>query len=122
MTTSKRVQALIAALIITGLVACGMLTIGVNALSNTNTVPVQNAPGAQAQPVNVSATSGGSAGSAAQLQQENAQLQDQLNQANAQLGQDQEIIQQLEAVLNALQQRGLISISPDGHVFINPGG
>ncbi len=117
MAKSKRIQALIAALIITGLVACGMLTVGINALFNTDTVPVQAAPN---QPVGSASTTGGTA-TAAQLQQQNAQLQSELNAANDQLSQDQQIIQQLQGVLTALQQRGVISITPDGRILINQG-
>jgi hypothetical protein len=40
----KRLQGLIAATVVTGIVAVGMVGIGVNAASNTNSVPVSDSP------------------------------------------------------------------------------
>ena len=61
----KRTPALIAAAIITALVACAMLLIGANAVLNTNTVPIQDSPAAAADAAAaVTATPGQQAGNA----------------------------------------------------------
>jgi peptidoglycan hydrolase CwlO-like protein len=45
----KRLQGLIAATVVTGIVAVGMIGIGVNAASNTNSVAVSDSPAQTAQ-------------------------------------------------------------------------
>lgn len=107
----KQVQALIAAVLITGMVALGMLVVGLNAALNTNTAPVSDSP--------ASASSGGALadppqGAIAPDQAQLNALQQQLDQANARLQQD-------ESILNALQQRGIIQILPDGTVQLRVG-
>ncbi len=121
---TKKFQALIAAVLITAMVGMGMLVIGVNALLNTNTVPVQNAPGASAPQVQAA---GQPAANTANVQ--NQQYQDQINQLqsqiqdlNNQLDQSNQQVQQLQSVLTALQQRGVIRIMPDGRILIRQGG
>ncbi len=116
----KRLEALIAAAIVTGIIALGMLAIGVNALFNPNSVQASNSPSAAAAILTNPGT-GQTASSAAdqaqinQLQNEISQYQDQLNQANGQL-------QQMQQVLSALQQRGLIQITANGRILIPRGG
>ncbi len=106
----KKFQALIAAFVMTGLVAICMLAVGGAALQNPNSVPVSNAPGA---PSGVAASADPSA-QVTELQNEIAQYRQQLDQANAQL-------QQYQDLLNALQQRGVIRIQSDGTVQIRGG-
>ncbi len=109
----KRVQALVAAFVMTGLVALCMLAVGGAALLNRNSVPVSDSPNA---PSAVSASADPSTqAQVAQLQNEIAQYQQQLNQDNAQL-------QQYQDLLTALQQRGLIRILSDGTIQIRGGG
>ncbi len=111
----KRIQALVASAIITGLVAIGMLLIGINALFNASSVPPSNSR------VNaVVSTAGSTTGSTdnaqvAELQNQIAQYQAQLNQANAQL-------QQYQQILSALQARGIIRITNDGQIQLGRGG
>ncbi len=115
----KRLQAIIAAAIVTGLVALCMMLIGVNALLNPNTVQASNAPGSAAvsaanpAPNNVQ-NNGASAAQITELQNQIAQYQQQLDQANAQLGQYQQILQQL-------QQVGVIRITGDGQILLRGG-
>ncbi len=119
----KKFQALIAAVLITAMVGMGMLVIGVNALLNTNTVPVQNAPGAtatQAQPA--ANTVNAQDQQAQQYQDQIDQLQSQIQDLNNQLDQSSQQVQQLQGVLTALQQRGVIRIMPDGRILIRQGG
>ncbi len=130
----KRTPALIAAAIVTALIACGMLLIGANAVLNTSTVPIQDSPAAAAAAV--TATPGQQEGNAsvadsaqvAQLQnlieqykQREATLQSQLSDNQSQLDQANQQVQQLQSVLQALQARGVIRISPDGQIFIMAG-
>jgi len=102
----KHISALFAALLITGLIGLGTLAIGVNALVNRNTVAIQNSP-ADAAALAPAASSPDTQ----QLQQLVNQYQAELDQANFQ-------IQQYQSLLVALQQRGLIVIGQDGNVYI----
>ncbi len=114
----KRLEALIAATIITAIVALGMLAIGVNALFNPNSVQASNTLASGVDRTSEQAPRANNPSDQAQiteLQNELAQTQDQLNQANAQLDQMQQLLQ-------ALQQRGLIRITSDGRILIPRGG
>ncbi len=109
----KRILALVAAFVMTGLVALCMLAVGGAALFNPNSVPVSNSPSA---PSSVAASADPSTqAQVAELQNEIAQYQQQLDQANAQL-------QDYQNLLTALQQRGLIRILSDGTIQIRGGG
>jgi peptidoglycan hydrolase CwlO-like protein len=126
----KRLQALAAAVIITGLVGLGMLAIGVNAALNPNTVAASNAPGDPA--TDVSAASPDAQAQVKQLQDLVAQYQDREKQYQAQLNQYQSREQQYQAQLNQagaqlqqyqqllveLQRRGLIRINGDGSILL----
>jgi len=102
----KRIQALIAAVIITSLIGLGMLAVGVNAALNPNTVPISDAPGFSPT---TTATSSQDQAQINRLQNLVAQYQAQLNQANAQ-------IQDYQGLLEQLQQRGIIRINSDGTI------
>lgn len=110
----KRLYALIAAAIITGLVGLGMLAIGVNAAINPNTVAASDAPGDPA--TNVSATSPDAQAQVRQLQDLVAQYQDREKQYQAQLNQEETQLQQYQQLLIELQRRGLIRINGDGSI------
>ena len=130
----KTIPAIIAAFVVTAVVAVSMLVIGGNALINQNRVPVSNAPkSASLQPVsNVN----GSSVSASQSQDQQIQqlqslvkqyqdrektYQSRLNQAAQQLTQANQQVQAYQQVLNALQQRGIIQITNDGQILISRG-
>ncbi len=118
----KRIQALIAAVMITGLVGLGMLAIGVNAALNPNVVAAKDAPG-DPSTTDVATSSQTSARISSQAQDQINRLQDlvaqyqnrekqyqtQLNQADTQL-------QQYQALLVEMQRRGLIRINGDGSI------
>jgi peptidoglycan hydrolase CwlO-like protein len=135
----KRIQALIAAVIITGLVGLGMLAIGVNAALNPNTVAVSDAPGsapaAVSDPPNSSAPAGSTTSAQAQAQVKQlqdliAQYQNREKQYQAQLDQYRNLdkqyqaqvdqaaaqLQQYQALLVEMQRRGLIRINGDGSI------
>jgi peptidoglycan hydrolase CwlO-like protein len=124
-TRMKRLQGLIAATLITGVVALGMVGIGVNAATNPDSVQVNDSPAQTAQAVS------GTANDRAQVEQlqglikqyqareqqyeaEIRSLSQQLSDANAQANQARQI-------LEALQQRGLIRITSDGQILLRGG-
>ncbi len=107
----KRFEAMIAAAVITGLVALGMLFVGINALLNSSSVAPANSPASAV----TSAVNNGNSAQVAQLQAQVQQYQSQLDQANAQL-------QQYQQLLSALQARGVIRITPDGQIQLGRRG
>jgi TolA-binding protein len=115
----KRLQALVAAVIITSLMGLGMLAIGVNAALNPNTVAVSNAPGGTSD--NVSATSAQAQAQINQLQDLIKQYQNREQQYQAQLNQANAQLQQYQALLVELQRRGLIRINSDGSIQLRRG-
>ena len=119
----KRFQALIAAVIVTGLIGLGMLAIGINAALNTNVVAASNAPG---DPLTAVASTSSQAqaqisqleGLIKQYQSREQQYQAQLNQATTQLDQANTQLQQYQQLLIELQRRGLIRIGSDGSIQV----
>ncbi len=112
----KHLGALITALVITAVVGMGIFVIGVNALTNKNTVPMQNTPSSAVTSGsnNTAANPAASTTNVQQLQQEVSTLQSQLNQAD-------QVIQQYQSVLQALQQSGVITVDQNGNIFLNRG-
>ncbi len=129
----KHISAIIAGVLITGLVAIAILAIGGSALLNSNTVPVLAAP------ASTTASSTSSDPQVAQLQAEVQQLTDRVNQyqqreqqyqgelqqaasqvsqANDQANQAASEIQQYQQLLAVLAQRGIIRIQSDGTILI----
>ncbi len=116
----KNITALLAAFVMTAVVGMCVLVLGANALFNKNTVAAStgtfNNPG-QAQGVALSGDSP-SASAAGDNQALISQYQSQLNDAQQQLADASNQIQQYQQVLRALARQGLISISPDGTIYI----
>lgn len=125
---NKSMIAILIALLMTACVGASIFTVGGAALLNKNGSPVSNSP---AQAVNVSASTQPADQVAQyqslvaqyqdrekQYQQREQQLQDQLAQANAQIQEDQQLVDQARSVLSALQQRGVIQITDDGRILI----
>jgi len=127
---SKRLAALLAAILSTACVGVAILAVGGAALFNPNGTVVAQSP-SQASTAAASSDS-----SQAQVQQLQAlvaqyqardqqyqareqQLQQQLQNDNQQLQQAQQQMQEVRSLLFALQQRGLISITGDGQIVIN---
>jgi chromosome segregation ATPase len=141
---SKHIQALVAAFVMTIVIAVAILALGLNALINKNVVQVKNSPAAIPAAVTTSSQTASQTTSVdpAQLQQlqnlitqyqsretqyqnELKQAAQQLDQKNAQIQQDQTQIQQDQATLQ--QYQGLISAratggvthnTPDGRILI----
>jgi signal transduction histidine kinase len=112
----KHLSAIVTAIIITSVVGLGIFVIGVGAITNTNTVPLQNSPNASLSSTS-NTTSASSANSSTQVQQ----LQQEVNTLQSQVNQAGQIIQQYQSLLVVLQQRGLISIDRNGNVYLPQG-
>ena len=121
----KRIQALIAATITTALIIFGVLVIGVNAASNPDSVPVSDSPTASASTLAAPAQSQTQIDQLqsliSQYQDREKQYQTEIGNLSQQLSDATQQAQQLQQILVALQQRGVIQISRDGRIFI-PGG
>ena len=138
----KQFSAIIAALLITGIVGSAMVIVGGNALINKNSVPVLNSFSGSQGTIQAASSSGQDAAQTqaqadaqtlANAQQEINQLQTalgqyqtrlnqavtQLNQNNTQIAQYQAEIQQVQNLLSQMQNAGLITITSNGQILIN---
>ena len=127
---SKRIAALVAAILSTACIGIAILAVGGAALFNPNGTAAAQSP---AQASTVAASSGSSQDQVQQLQALLAQYQDreqqyqareqqlqqQLQDASDQVQQAQQQMQEVRSLLIALQQRGLISITGNGQIVIN---
>jgi predicted Rossmann fold nucleotide-binding protein DprA/Smf involved in DNA uptake len=129
---SKKIAALVAAILSTACVGVVILLIGGAALFNPNGTVAAQSP-AQASSGSVANVSSSSQAQVQQLQalvqqyqqreqqyqSREQQLQQQI-QANSQtVQQAQQQMAQIQQLLQALQERGLITITQDGRIFIN---
>lgn len=114
----KRLEAIIAAAIITGLVALSMLLIGINALINPNSVAVSDSPASTA--LNATNTNVDQA-QVTQWQNLIAQYQGREKQYQAQLAQANTQLRQYQQLLGELQRAGVIQITSDGRILLNRG-
>jgi TolA-binding protein len=133
----SKLPALLAAFLITAVIALSMAVVGVNALVNPNSTSVSNSPVASAAAV----TTGVSADQATvgqlqtlisqyqqheqQYQQREQQYQQQIQQDQQQIQQDQTQLQQaadqaaqIQQLLVTLQDRGLIQVDQNGQITI----
>lgn len=115
----KHVSAIITAFVITAIVGMGIMVIGVSALANTNTVPLQNSPNASLTSNDLSSASSSSSAQAAAGSQDTLQLQQQVSDLQSQLNQADQAIQQYQSLLIALQQRGVIQIDRSGNIYLS---
>jgi biotin-(acetyl-CoA carboxylase) ligase len=123
----KRVQGFIAATFITALVAVGMVGIGINAISNPNSVAVSDSP-AQTTQVSTNAASDQTSAQIDQLQNlikqyqsREQQYQSEIKSLSQQLSDANATAEQAQQVLQALQERGIIQITRDGRIFLRGG-
>lgn len=118
----KQWPALLAAFVITLVLGLAMAALGLNALVNQNSVPIQTAS-ALDQTLNSDPVTDDQAGSLiAQYQAREQQYQTQLQQAADQLNTANAQLQQYQSLVSALQQAGVIQITSDGRVFVSRGG
>jgi len=109
----------LAATVITTIVACGMLVIGLAAALNPRGVAPSDSPSLTATGATVS---GDPAAQVAQLQSLVAQYQAREQQYQSQLAAAQQAVQGYQQVLIALQQSGVIRITSDGQILLRGGG
>ena len=131
----KQIPALLAAFLMTGVIALSMGVVGVNALYNSNSSTVSNVPVTAAASAPVSATTMSGLVDQAkitqlqdlvnqyqareqQYQQREQQYQQQLQTDQTQLVQATNQIQQFQQLLADLQDRGIISIDQNGTITI----
>jgi signal transduction histidine kinase len=117
----KHISAILTAAIITTIIGLGILVVGVSALTNTNTVALQNSPNASLPGNNITNTSSNTAVSSVSSSVDVQQLQQQVSDLQAQLDQASQIIQQYQSLLVALQQRGVITIDRSGNIYLPQG-
>jgi TolA-binding protein len=134
----KQVTAFVAAIFITLCIALGIFAVSGVAFANSNGAQASNVPGQSASTtVNasnvVSQTQIQQQQQIQQLQnlvaqyqqrdqqyqQREQQYQNQISQSNTQLTQAQQQLQQYQSLVTALEQRGLITVTGDGQVYIN---
>lgn len=120
----KRLEAIIAAAIITGVVALSMLLIGINALINPNSVAVSDSPASVALNSTTTNTSPTAVDPAQVTQWQNliTQYQNREKQYQAQLDQANTQLQQYQQVLTELQSAGVIRITSNGQILLRRGG
>jgi uncharacterized protein YlxW (UPF0749 family) len=133
-TMKKQFAAVAAAILMTACMGAALFAIGGSALLNSNGVAAANSPAQSgASMAKVAAPEASQQGQVQQLQSLVAQYQardqqyqareqqykQQLDQSNAQVRQAQVQMQEIQALLSALQQRGLITVTGDGQIFIN---
>jgi uncharacterized protein YlxW (UPF0749 family) len=117
----KHVSAIITAVLITTIVGLGIIVIGVNALTNKNTVALQNSPNTSISGNSLTNTSDNSNGASASTSSEVQQLQQQVSDLQSQLSQENQVIQQYQSLIVALQQRGVIRIDQKGNIYLPQG-
>jgi septal ring factor EnvC (AmiA/AmiB activator) len=129
----KKVQAFIAAFIVTVLVGIGIFTIGSDAVAKARSSPAQTQASTVAPASDVTVNTASATDAAAQIAQlkqliaqyqsrekqyqaELAQANQQISQTNQQLSEAGQQVQNLQGVLEALQERGIIRIQSDGTI------
>jgi signal transduction histidine kinase len=117
----KHISALFTALIITAVIGLGIVVVGVSALTNTNTVALQNSPNTNLTGNNITNAVSNSDGSSVSASSEVQQLQQQVSDLQSQLDQAGQAIQQYQSLLLALQQRGVIVIDRSGNIYLPQG-
>ena len=123
----KRLQGLIAATFVTGIIALGMVSIGVNAASNPDSVAVSDSPARTAQ-VSANAASDQSSAQIDQLQNlikqyqsREQQYQTEIKSLSQKLSDANATADQAQQILQALQERGIIQITRDGRILLRGG-
>ncbi len=116
----KRITAIIAAAVVTALIAFGMLVVGASAIFNPNSVPVSDSPVSSAAVSNTT-TDPQAQAEISRLQSLVSQYQNREQQYQAQLNQLNQQVQQYQDILVQLQQRGIIRIGQDGSIQLRRG-
>ena len=118
----KRLEAMIAALIVTGILGVCMLLVGASTLLNPNSVPVSNSIDDTAPAANVATTDSETSAQINQLKDLVAQYQGREKQYQSQIDQLNGQVKQLQGVLTELQRRGVIRMLNDGTIQLGRSG
>ncbi|MBI3174701.1 MAG: hypothetical protein HYZ25_13335 [Chloroflexi bacterium] len=124
MNLQKMIPALAASLLITLCVGMAIFAVGGNALFNGNGIAFPSATTKDAAAAQIDYASQAAQikelqAQVAEYQSREQQYQTQLNEAAQQITQAKATIQQFQALLDALQRRGIITVSSDGRIFLN---
>jgi peptidoglycan hydrolase CwlO-like protein len=119
----KQIAALLAAMLITGLIAMAMVVIGANAMTNQNGTVVSNSPAPATAAGSTTASSDQAQIAQLQAQVDQYQSREQQYQAaldsdNQQLAQAASEMQMIQQLLAYLQNHGLISIDSQGQISV----
>jgi hypothetical protein len=118
----RTIPALIAAFLITAMVSGVLLLVGANALLNANTVPVSDSKQASNSSTGIIQMDQHQVqqleSRIQQYQQREKQYQTDLNIAAQRINQSNQQIRSYQQLIVALQQAGVIQVSPDGQVMI----
>ena len=126
----KRLQGLIAATFITGIVALGMVGIGVNATTNPNSVAVSDSPAKTAQAAQAVTGAAPDQSTAEinqlqnlikQYQSREQQYQTEIKSLSQKLSDANATADQAQQILQALQEHGIIQITQDGRILLRGG-
>ena len=117
----KTLPALVAVLIMTVFIVVAILAFGLNAAFNQDVNVPQTATQPVSQDVVNQATIQDLQATISQYQEREAQYQSELQQAADQINQISQQNQQYQQLTQALQNAGVIQITPDGQVFITRG-
>jgi septal ring factor EnvC (AmiA/AmiB activator) len=119
--TRKILPAVFATLGMTAFIVIALFAVGLNALVNQNVSVAKAAAPAETQVSDSQATAQNLQATISQYQNRETQYQDQLKQAADQISQLNQQNQQYKQLFTALQNAGVIQITQDGRVFVNPG-
>jgi len=117
----KQIVALLAAMLITGLIAMSMVVIGANAMTNQKGTAASNSPAAAGSTTTSSDQAQQIAllqARVAQYQAREQQYQAALSSDNTQLTQAASEMQMIQQLLAYLQSNGLISIDSQGQITV----
>ena len=117
----KTLPALVAVLIMTVFIVVAILAFGLNAAFNQDLSVPQTATQPVSQDIVNQATIQDLQATISQYQEREAQYQSELQQAADQINQISQQNQQYQQLTQALQNAGVIQITPDGQVFITRG-
>lgn len=120
----KQIPALVAAFLMTALIALVMAVVTVNALVNKDSTPVVNSPSAststdQSQVAQLQGLVQQYQQREKDYQQREQQYQQMLQDQQAQLDAAKQQIEQFQQFLGFLQSRGIITIDDEGRVSLN---
>jgi peptidoglycan hydrolase CwlO-like protein len=127
---NKKLTAFLAAVLSTACIGVAILAISGAALFNPNGSAAAQSPSQAAVSINSGSNNQAQVqqlqslvaqyqAREQQYQAREQQYQQQLDAASGQVQQAQQQIQEIQSLLNALQQRGLITITGDGQIVIN---